>query len=155
MKQIFKMSKCGQCPRRLSYGMLDYEALPIPSWLETSAREGQKHEEWIKDELRADDIAIYAEQAEVKLEYDDFVLVGHIEGKLNDHGRERLLEVKTMSQFEYDRWKKTRFDGFPAYSDQIACYAIATGLYDVMYVVKCRNNGTIDLEKDYAYLNGV
>jgi len=144
IKPTIRISKCGYCPKRLSYGMLDYEALPKPSWLETSAREGNLHEQWIKDELRADDIAVYAEQEEVKIECDNFTLVGHIDGKINDHGNEKLLEIKSMSQFEYDRWLKTGFSGFPAYEAQIDCYALATGLYDVQYIVKNRNNGALD-----------
>lgn len=143
-KTIFRMSECGYCPRRLSYQRLDYEALPAPKWLETSAEEGRWHEERIKEEIKADGIAVYAEQEEVRLESANFTLLGHIDGVINDHGIEKLLEVKSMSQFEFDRWMRGQFSEFPQYADQLTAYMVATNLNRALYIVKNRNNGYVD-----------
>jgi len=145
-KTVFRMSSCGYCPRRLGYRRLGYEALPTPDWLATSADEGQWHEQRIKDELRADDIAVYAEQEDLRLEYPSFVLTGHIDGKVNDHGNEQLLEVKSMSPFEFDRWMRGRFVEFPAYADQLTVYMEATGLKEALYIVKNRSTGYKDIQ---------
>jgi len=143
-KTIFRMSKVGYCPRRLGYERLDFPALPSPAWLASSAEEGNWHEQRIKDELRADDIAVYAEQEELTLEFPSFDLLGHIDGKVNDHGNEQLLEIKSMSPFEFDRWMRGRWTEFPAYADQLTVYMHATALDEALYIVKNRSTGYID-----------
>lgn len=141
---IYRMSSAGECPRALSAQRLNYESEPKPAWLETAANEGRKHEEWIKEELRADDIAVYTEQGEVKLEYPTFILLGHIDGIVNNHGNEQLLEIKSMSQYEFDRWMQGKWNEFPEYADQITCYMEATKLSECLYIVKNRSSGYID-----------
>ena len=143
-KPVYRMSSAGECPRALSAQGLGYEPEAKPAWLETAAEEGKKHEEWIKQELRADDIAVYAEQDEVKLEYPTFILLGHIDGIVNNHGNEQLLEIKSMGQYEFDRWWKGKWSGFPEYADQITVYMEATGLKECLYIVKNRSSGYID-----------
>jgi len=56
----------------------------------------------------------------------------------------QLLEIKSMSQFEFDRWMKEGFKGFPEYADQITCYMEATELEEVLYIVKNRSSGYED-----------
>lgn len=143
-KTVYRMSSCGYCSRRLGYQRLDYEALPFPDWLKTSAEEGHWHETRIKDELMADDIAVYDEQEELKLEYPSFVLTGHIDGKISNQGSKQLLEIKSMSPFEFDRWMRGRWVEFPAYADQLTAYMEATGLKEALYIVKNRSTGYKD-----------
>jgi len=143
-KTTCRMSSCGYCPRRLGYWRLGYAPLPTPDFLATSAEEGKWHEMRIKDELMADDIAVYDEQGELALEYPTFILTGHIDGKVNDHGNEQLLEVKSMSPFEFDRWSRGRWTEFPAYADQLTAYMEATKLGEALYIVKNRSTGYID-----------
>jgi len=123
---------------------LDMRSEAPPEWLERAANEGRWHEQRIKDELRADDIAVYDEQSEYVLEYDTFRLVGHIDGRVNNHGNEMLLEIKSMSQYEFDRWIRGGFKEFPEYADQLACYVTATGLENCLYIVKNRSSGYED-----------
>jgi len=140
-KQKFRMSECGHCPRQLTYKYLNYPAAELPVWLETSAREGKLHEGWLLDQLRADDIAIYGEQDYLTIDTQLFLLEGHIDGYENDHGIERVVECKTMSQGEYQRWGTQGLEAFPQYAAQITAYMTASGL-PCRLIVKNRNTGT-------------
>jgi len=143
-KPIYRMSSAGKCPRALSAEHLGYEPAPAKPWLEQAAEEGRWHEQRIVDELRADGYRVFDQQLEVKIEYPDFILLGHIDGKVADDSGVRLLEIKSMSQFEFNRWMRGRFDAFPGYADQLTCYMSATGIDEALYVVKNRNTGYID-----------
>lgn len=141
-KLVFRMSESGRCPRALTYQYLNYPRAEAPTWLTSSANEGKLHELWILDQLRADDIAIYGEQTFLELVSDLFTLQGHPDAYENDHGIERLVECKSLSQNEYQRWMSQGLDGFPSWAAQITCYMEATGL-PLRLVVKNRNTGTI------------
>ena len=138
------MSSAGKCPRALSAQRLGYESTPAPEWLEKAAKEGNRHEGWIRDDLRLDYTAIYDDQKEITLDYPSFTLVGHPDGIIDNNGQKMLLEIKTMSQYEFDRWMKGKFEAFPQYADQVTCYMEATGLSQCLYVVKNRSSGYID-----------
>jgi hypothetical protein len=138
------MSGAGYCVKALSAKRLGYQTEAIPKWLASSANEGNWHELRIKDELKADGYTIYSEQEEITTRQELFDLVGHIDGKVEKDDCRRLLEVKSMSQFEFDRWMKGGFVAFPQYAAQIACYSYATRLDNILYVIKNRNNGYID-----------
>lgn len=140
-KIIFRMSSAGRCPRALSAQLLNMEAEEKPKWLETTANEGIWHEERIADREMA-----FNRQREIWLDFPSFKLVGHIDGVVpwdTDNPRV-LLEVKSMSQFEFDRWMRGRFNEFPNYASQITCYMEATGLDKCLYIVKNRNSGHED-----------
>jgi len=144
-KPIYRMSEAGRCAGALSAIRQGYTPEAKPAWLETAAEEGNWHEQRIKDELRADDIAVVAEQEEVRLDYPKFTLVGHVDGHIYDHSDvPKLLEIKSMSQFEFDRWMKEGFKGFPTYEVQLACYMAATKLEECLYIVKNRSSGYQD-----------
>jgi len=148
-RPVFRMSGAGKCPRALSAERLGYIPTSAPSWLETAANEGKLHENWIVSQLQKDYI-ISESQIEVELDYPQFQLVGHIDGiAIEREGTNKayLLEIKTMSQFEFQRWMKEAFLGFPTYADQIALYWQALkkdmGLKGILYVVKNRSSGYI------------
>ncbi len=144
-KYVYRMSGVGHCTRALSAERLGREKEPEPEWLQRTAEEGKWHEQRIKNELRADDIAVVAEQAEFTIEFPDFLLQGHIDGMVHDHSdKPKLLEIKSMSQFEFDRWMRGSFDEFPQYAYQTTCYMQATHLNECLYIVKNRNNGYED-----------
>lgn len=136
------MSSAGKCPKALSAIRLDMEPTAKPSWLDQTAEEGWWHEERIKDELKDRGYQVFKEQEEVTIENENFTLVGHIEARMYDLDKELLLlEVKSMSQFEFDRWMRGKFKEFPNYLAQISCYLNATDLPAVLYIVKNRNSG--------------
>lgn len=145
-KPTFRMSSAGRCPRALSAQLLSVEAEPIPSFVMQAAEEGNWHEERIKNHFANSGWDIHDEQKEVVLEYPSFNLVGHIDGTIDNIADRtlKLLEIKTMSQFEFDRWMKGGFKAFPNYADQVTCYMEATGLNECLYIVKNRSSGYED-----------
>jgi CRISPR/Cas system-associated exonuclease Cas4 (RecB family) len=145
-KPVYRMSVAGKCPRALSAQELGYEAEAEPTWLERAAEEGNWHERRIKDELVSEEATVYDEQLEVVLDYPAFTLIGHIDGKVafGNDASSFLLEIKSMSQFEFDRWMRQGFAGFPEYAAQLTCYMTATGIYNALYIVKNRNSGYED-----------
>jgi len=142
--RIYRMSGAGACARALSAEMLGYRREPAPSWLKTSATEGKWHEQRLVSELRGRGLEVKGQQQEVFLKLQNCTVVGHIDGIVIKDGREMLLEIKSMSQYEFERWKRGKFIEFPAYADQITCYMEALGLQQAMYLVKNRSSGYID-----------
>jgi len=142
-KPVIRMSSSGNCPRALSAELLGHTPTAPPAWLETAAEEGRWHEQRIKDELVKEGWFINSEQKEVKLEFPSFDLVGHIDGAAMKNREWSLLEIKSMSQYEFDRWMKEGFRGFGHYAAQITCYMEATRLKQCLYAVKNRSSGYI------------
>lgn len=146
-KPIYRMSGIGTCPRALSAIRLNYKQEEVPVWVETAAREGNRHEIWIKEDLKLEGYSVYDEQEEIYLETPSAKLVGHIDGKvckLNEENSNKLLEVKSMSQYEFDRWMRGRFEEFTNYAAQITVYLAASELKEALYIVKNRSSGYID-----------
>lgn len=145
-KPIYRMSEAGRCARALSAQRLGYKAEPAPEWLERAADEGRWHEGRIKNYLANSGWDIHDEQKEVCLDDPTFILVGHIDGTINNivDRTLKLIEIKSMSQYEFDRWMKTGFKGFPEYAAQLTCYMEATGLSEALYIVKNRSSGYED-----------
>lgn len=143
-RPIYRMSEVGMCPRALSAQRLNYEAEPEPEWLATAAEEGKWHEERVRNKLRGEGYTVGDDQKEVRLDFPTFTLLGHIDGLVLDNKEpfsKMLLEIKSMSQFEFDRWMRDGFAGFSQYADQITCYLEATGLEKTLYIVKNRSSG--------------
>ena len=141
----FRMSSAGKCPRALSAELLECPCEPKPTWLDKTAEEGNWHEKRIKDELIARGYQVFDEQLELSLGNNYIELTGHIDGKVYTPDKvKQLLEIKSMSQFQFDKWMRVGFDGFPEYLAQIACYFEATQLPECLYVVKNRNSGYVD-----------
>lgn len=166
MKPVYRMSNVGTCPRALSAQRLGYQPEDIPKWLEETAKEGKMHEEWIvrnyiKGELNME---IAARQREVAIELPSLNIVGHIEGLAKQKSTTpdatpwHLFEIKSMSQYEFDRWMRGGFEEFPSYADQITCYMNATGIFNVLYIVKNRSSGYKDvfwLDKPPSSMQGI
>lgn len=159
-KAMFRMSQAGYCPRRLSAMLLEKPGAASPSWLATAAEEGNWHEQRLKQELRDLGCEVVDEQRELKLEYPEFTLIGHIDGldrlsmkaidsplfevRLDpemDLTQFMLLEVKSFSFLEHQRWLKGMFEAFPNYKAQSDFYKLALGEDSVTYAVKDRSGG--------------
>jgi len=157
-KPTFRMSSAGRCPRALSAQLLGMEGEVVPEFVMRAAEEGNWHEARIIAQLEQEGQFIDCRQKEHTLEYPSFNLIGHIDGVVikqpqlatkedldtEGDGKWQLLEVKTMSQYEFDRWMKGRFEAFPNYAAQITCYMEATGLDECLYIVKNRSSGYED-----------
>lgn len=144
-KTIYRMSSAGYCPKKLSAIRNRLEPEAPPKWLETAANEGNWHETRIKDELTDSGITVTSEQEEVIIDQPTYQLVGHIDGIIiNNDDSKQLLEIKSMSQYEFDRWMKGGFTAFYQYAGQLACYMQAAKLDTCLYIVKNRSSGYID-----------
>jgi hypothetical protein len=142
----FRMSKAGTCQRAIVAEYLHYDAPELPAFVQEAAEEGKVHEELVKAKLRAKGYVISNEQDEVFCGNGDYSLTGHIDGKIMAANMPlSLLEVKSMSQFEFDRWQKGRFEAFPQYYDQMTLYLQYTGLQQCLYAVKNRSSGYLDI----------
>jgi hypothetical protein len=150
-KLTIRMSESGHCVRALVAKYSNqYQNIerPAPSWLQEAADEGNMHELWIKDWLRSQGYNVFDEQLELKLEYDNFILLGHIDGKcafVDENYNVELLEIKSMSEYEFQRWMRGKFEEFHNYKSQLSCYVTATGLDNVRYIVKNRSSGYKDV----------
>ncbi len=160
-KPVFRMSSAGYCPKRLSAMLLGKPETAPPSWLATAAEEGNWHEQRIKGELRELGCEVIDEQKELSFVCSDFTLLGHIDGRVRlsqkvldsplfevcsdskvDLDLFMLLEVKTFSFLEHQRWLKGMFEAFPNYKAQSDCYLDALGLDSKTYATKDRSGGT-------------
>lgn len=143
-KYIYRMSSAGSCPKRLGLQRLGVEVERSVA-LETAAEEGNLHEQAVKAKLRAEGWKVYDEQLELIVEQPTFKLIGHIDGKVASQiGEIALLEVKSMSDGQFMKWKRQGFDAFPSYLAQLVCYLSVTGLSNCLYAVKNRNSGYLD-----------
>ena len=150
---VFRMSSAGKCPKALWAQRTGVEGEPVPAWLADAAEEGTVQEAIVKDKLRKEGWLIEeggkctkctghgTKGIHVDMTYGNMFIVGHMDGTATKDNEKRILEVKTMSQFEFDRWMKGGFDAFPAYAAQLSCYMEAYGLTKALYAVKNRNNG--------------
>lgn len=180
-KPVYRISSIGYCPRKLSAMQLQVEEQAMPKWLEQAAEEGNWHEARVKHELLEEGLTIKSVDVctvckeelnderhgiHIEREFDQFILIGHMDGlviydrtgKYFKDDRERVLEVKSMSQYEFDRWMKGRWNAFPQYAAQLTVYM---ALHDnitrdkasaeALYVVKNRNNGYKDIFVQVGY----
>jgi len=144
-KPIYRMSSAGKCARALSAIRLGKDAGPAPVWLMTAAEEGKWHEDRIVQQLDGDGLIVTGRQEELILDFPSFQLIGHIDGYVTEADLPReLLEIKSMSQFEFDRWMRGKFEEFPQYADQLTCYMAASELKNALYVVKNRSSGYVN-----------
>lgn len=164
MKPTFRMSSAGACGKKLSAIILGESSSAPPPWLAQAAEEGNWHEERLKQELRALGCLVTKEQSELVLDYPEFTLIGHIDGAIvlskevlqsfnfnvsyidtdfnaSNKFKEYLLEVKTFSFLEHQRWIKGGFEAFPTYAAQSTCYASALNTDDIVYATKDRSGG--------------
>jgi hypothetical protein len=152
------MSEIGHCATKIIAERLGKLKHPESPMLEASATEGNWHEERLVQELEAGTISIprlgkvkvkvHDRQQEQKIESDNWILLGHIDGRgtieTNLLPIEVGLEFKSMAQYSFDRWLKGKFLEFPEYKIQLTCYKSTTKV-PFIYIVKNRNYGYVDV----------
>lgn len=143
---VYAASSIGNCPKRLSCHRLGIPPTPRPLALELAAEEGNLHEQSVKNKLRREGYSIVSEQLEYKLSCPSpvFSIVGHIDGKAATRDVLLLLEIKSMSEFQFRKWMKGRWEAFPGYADQLTIYMAMTEICQCLYCVKNRNTGYLD-----------
>lgn len=141
---IYRMSSAGKCARALSAQKLGIKPAAVPAWLSRAGEEGKWHEKRLVNELREEGYEVYDQQKELTIVKNNWKLTGHIDGVASKGGQVYLLEIKSMSQYEFDRWMRGKFLEFLSYADQITCYMTAGSFVQTLYLVKNRSSGYID-----------
>ena len=153
-KPIVSISSSGECPRAMSARLLGREEVfdaQSKIRLERAAKEGTRWEAFVLQDLR-DEYGYtvietpYCEPCgrdghHVELDLGNCLAVGHIDG----FAPPALIEVKTMSRFQFDRWRKMGFDGFRKYAFQVSLYMLAMNS-DAVYAVKNRDTGELNVQ---------
>jgi hypothetical protein len=164
-----RMSSSGYCERRLSAMLLGRDGISPPRWLSESADEGNWHETRMKDELRKLGCVVTDEQRELTLNEEGYKEVGHIDGNMLispavlssplftihyidcsptdvDFQAPHLLEVKTFSFLEHQRWISEGWDNyFKTYACQHTMYRTALGDKLSFLATKDRSGGARNL----------
>jgi hypothetical protein len=161
---IYRASAVGGCIRALVAALTGYETNYYPSAhniLSLAADEGNLHEGAVIDRLR--DMGYRVDEQQSQVEYrvvKGIVIRGHSDGIIYPPKARapRILEVKTMSKVRYKNWKSfdTALDAlrdpeFAKYGVQITVYMLAHGIEKVVYAVKNRDSGELDVQEFAAY----
>lgn len=145
---VYRASSVGQCVRALvASGLGEEEAFGAErkALLERSAAEGNLHEDAVRERLVSEGWDVVSTQEEVEIPVVPGVIVrGHTDGVLAQGPFQVLLEVKSMSTKQFDKWIKKGFREFVKYAWQITCYMQAHPGLNVLYAVKRREDGMID-----------
>ncbi len=154
-KPIISISSSGECPRAASARLLQRPEVLDPvskKRLELAAREGTRWEAFVLEDLATDHGYTVVETPycapcdrngyHVEVDIGRALLVGHIDG----FAPPALVEVKTMSRFQFERWKKQGFDAFRKYAFQVSLYMIAMHC-PAVYAVKNRDTGELDVRE--------
>jgi hypothetical protein len=154
---IYRMSSSGDCVRSMVAKQYEHDEVrwaETQKLLERSAEEGNLHERAVKDKLRVDGWEIFGEQDEYVIQIlPGVLLVGHGDGFARHPDPQFdivkpstfLLEVKSMSSKQFAKWVSGGFKNFPRYAAQITSYMTANPGLDVMYVVKRREDGLVNV----------
>lgn len=162
----FRISEIGSCPKKITLSAIGTEG-KVPNWLADSAEEGNWHEKRIKEQMRKAGYTIKESEVcpvclnqfneerkgiHVKYEHnssedsvENYGLVGHLDGQATHpeftQGKTFGLEIKSMSQYEYDRWFKEKWEGYLSYAWQVSAYMHIINA-PFIYVIKNRNIGS-------------
>jgi hypothetical protein len=161
----FRISEIGHCPKELTLSAVGIKG-SVPVWLSNSAEEGNWHEKRIKDQMRKAGYTIKEnevcpvclerfseERRGIHVEFEStngneaeqYRIIGHLDGQASHpeftQGKMLGLEVKSMSQYEYDRWYRESWNGFSNYAWQVSTYMHLLNS-PFIYVIKNRNIGS-------------
>lgn len=158
---IYRGSSVGACETALVAAKLGHEEARseyASNILTSAAREGNMHEGSIIDTLVNEyGWRVDGSQDLMELQVIPHVIIrGHVDGLCKPKGmrKQRLLEVKTMSDSVFKQWmrygdnatERLSTDRFAKYAWQISAYMAHYNL-PAMYVVKNRNSGVLDISE--------
>lgn len=149
-KVIYRASSLGHCIRALVAERRGLHGAPKEEWVHTVMQEGNLHEPDIMARVAATGKFHLLDKAQEEIELEIpatcAVVRGHLDGIcLDSHGRSVVVEAKSMSDAAFKRWRKNRFEEYPAYAWQSSVYAYGTGAEQILMACKNRNNGELDL----------
>ena len=157
-KPIYPMSRVGGCPRAIVAEMLGNEVVPALEFMDIAAREGNRHEQFIAEDLRGEGWTVgppgRCEPCDrngfhVELDFPAFKLVGHYDRMAwHDVYGQHVTEFKALGRFRATKLFKAFATSsfrvqFQQYAVQASLYMAATKL-PLLYVVKNRDTGRLD-----------
>lgn len=165
-KPIYSMSAIGRCKREVVALRLGNEPVPDKEFMELAAKEGERHEVFIAEEIAARGYTVYPPQmcyrcnrrgVHVELDFPAFKLVGHMDRLITfplttfPTSCSGFAEFKALSRFRTPKLVSAIQKGnltfcaeFRDYAIQVSAYAHASGL-PFVYAVKCRDTGRVDI----------
>ena len=156
---VYSISKIGNCARTHTaerLGLLPKEE-PNPR-LMLAAREGQRHEQWIKDDLMEHgwkSIATKPVRCEpcnrdgyhIELAEEAFKMTGHMDDLVYPLGQNtniHLAEYKALGRFSAQKILTNGIYSHRTYATQVNLYHYITNL-PILYVIKNRDTGEMDV----------
>lgn len=136
-----RASELGGCTKMLVLKGLGYEAMDTPAEAQAWFDAGKAAEEEVVEKLRADGEVVLDRQREVRLEFGNSQVVGHLDGVMGG----RVLEIKSMSDAEFKKFEARRWDTsglVQKYKWQISVYMLGSGL-EALVLVYNRDTGQI------------
>ena len=164
---ILSISQVGHCALTQSALRLNKLQPEQPNeYLKLAAREGRRHEAFIKEDLPEHGWQSTSLGREVHcgpcnrdgyhIRFDDdaFSLVGHMDDLVHPLGHYsdiHLGEYKSMSVYQIPKLMRLGMTAHRTYATQVSLYHYITGL-PILYVIKNRNSGEMDvIEMDPPY----
>ena len=169
-ERLYAMSSIGKCSRTLSAEMLgligDGSQEDMPEYLRLAAREGNRHEAFIREDLAefgwtsrtmnnpysCTDCGREGQHVVMVINRPDGTvkrrLVGHIDDTCHmtdNPSIEYLAEYKALGRFTFDKLERNGLDAHRPYASQITCYHEAVGGMPILYVKKNRDTGGMSL----------
>ena len=175
VKPTYSMSGVGGCPRAVVAQRLGYDVVEPPEFMQTAAKEGTRHEDWVAEDLKELGWKVSKPVVclrcgrnghHVELDFPAFKLVGHMDRlawrddpktRVHIEDSDRLVEIKSLGRFRAEKLIKalahdTFKQEFREYAMQVSCYHHASNV-PILYVVKNRDTGklvTFEIEAPYS-----
>ncbi len=162
-KPVDSMSGFGGCPRQVVAGRLGYEAVAAPEFMERAAIEGNRHEAWIAEDLKALGWECSKEATcspckrngfHVSIQRPSYNLVGHIDRyasklPIQEKPITYMAEFKALGRWRAEKLVKslenqTFKSEFREYAYQVSAYHWATNK-PILYAVKNRDTGKLSV----------
>ena len=161
----YGMSSVGKCSRTLSaemLGLLGGSGATEPEYLRLAAREGTRHEAFIREDIeefgwqsitKKNGTDLYCEFCDregyhVEISRPTRLLVGHMDDfnyKLDDPAKIHLGEYKALGKFIYEKVTKKGIEYHRTHATQISCYWEAANHLPIFYVHKSRDTGQMHI----------
>jgi hypothetical protein len=151
----YNISESGYCARTLSAKRLGYPREEPPIYLTRAAREGVRHEQWIREDLPDNGWRINPEEyckdcgrtgLHVNIDSGSINLVGHADGIAvpvdNTPTVPYLVEIKALGKTTFGEYRRHRLKNLRRYRYQITGYQHYFKM-PILFVVKARDTGEL------------
>lgn len=142
-RPIYRGSSVGYCKRMLGAARLGYTPLAKKRGLALAADAGQRLESLVVEELEQQGWIITDRQQEYEIKLPALTIRMHIDGMATKKKFSSvLLEIKTMNDQLFEKYKQHGLKAFPKYEAQLVTYLKATMMPLALYVVRNRVSGS-------------